>query len=247
MHTSYSAAKDAALELSVLKEADEIVVVSEPIRQLYLKKSASLDSRKFHVIPNGFDTSDFAASVKPSTVFSITYVGTMSDIYRPATFIYALKKFISANPGINLELKFVGAVNKEIRKLIADNLPVQFIRYQSYVEHSVAIQLMQQSVLLLLVIPDVADSKGILTGKLFEYLGSRRAVIGLGPADGEAAKILEKCGQGKMFERSEEDELLKHLQKMYDIWIKGGEIFSGNENYLAFSRSELTSRLVSII
>jgi hypothetical protein len=58
---------------------------------------------------------------------------------------------------------------------------------------------MQNSDLLLLIIPSIEGNKGIVTGKIFEYIASMRPVLGIGPVDGDAADILSDTGAGKMF------------------------------------------------
>jgi hypothetical protein len=56
-----------------------------------------------------------------------------------------------------------------------------------------------------LLIPDLPNNKGILTGKLFEYLGSGRPIWGFGPVDGDAQEILTQSHAGSLFEDSVEE------------------------------------------
>jgi len=58
---------------------------------------------------------------------------------------------------------------------------------------------MIDSSLLLLVIPDHPENRLIITGKLFEYLRTGNPIICLGPADGDAAKIIHETGAGQTF------------------------------------------------
>jgi len=46
--------------------------------------------------------------------------------------------------------------------------------------------------LLLLPLNNVKSQKGIVTGKLFEYLASQQPILGIGPKDGDAAAILNE-------------------------------------------------------
>ena len=81
---------------------------------------------------------------------------------------------------------------------------VEFIPYASHPE---AIKYMVSSSALLLIIPDHESNKSIVTGKLFEYLASGRPVILIGPKDGDAAEIVEKCKAGKSFGYDEASEI----------------------------------------
>ena len=59
---------------------------------------------------------------------------------------------------------------------------------------------MVNSSLLLLMINNVPDNQGIITGKIYEYLAAKVPVLGLGPKDGEAANILQETEAGKIFD-----------------------------------------------
>ena len=56
------------------------------------------------------------------------------------------------------------------------------------------------------------QNEGILTGKLFEYLGSGRNIIGIGPSHGDAAAIIRECRCGDMFDYSDEAGLEKYIR-----------------------------------
>jgi hypothetical protein len=51
---------------------------------------------------------------------------------------------------------------------------------------------MINSDLLLLIIPNTENNKGILTGKLFEYIATGNPIIYIGPEYGDAVEILNK-------------------------------------------------------
>ncbi len=93
LHTKMAAAKDAFFEKQVVEQADALIVVSKPILKNYLSKSSKITESKIHVIPNGFDEDDFPPmKLKANDAFTITYVGTIADIYNPGMFFEALEK-----------------------------------------------------------------------------------------------------------------------------------------------------------
>lgn len=225
LHTSPAAAKDARLERDVVRQCDAAVVVSDPIRDSFLKKVHDVDAAKFHVLPNGFDRTDFSKEIKPpSDVFRITYVGTMADSYRPQAFLYAMKDLMQAEPDAPIRLRMVGSSATLLPAFVAELGLSSVIEYIPHVAHAEAVCYMRESSVLLLVIPDTEHAAGILTGKLFEYLGAGLPVVGLGPKTGKAAAILRECSAGRMFERNEVSELKSFLHEQLLQWKKNSDL-----------------------
>ncbi|MCK7532428.1 MAG: hypothetical protein MZV63_16045 [Marinilabiliales bacterium] len=81
--------------------------------------------------------------------------------------------------------------------LIKSSLPEKNTEFLAYVPHDEAIGHMVNSSILVLIIPSHKSSKSIITGKIFEYLGSGRPVLCIGPAGGDAAGIIEVSAAGK--------------------------------------------------
>ena len=106
---------------------------------------------------------------------------------------------------------------------------------------------MQESSILLLVIPHVKNDKGILTGKLFEYIGARRPVLGIGPSNGDAAQILAECNAGKMFDREQEKEVEMWLMDAVNRWQQNHSFRDGNAEAENYSRKELTRKLAEVL
>ena len=105
----------------------------------------------------------------------------------------------------------------------------------------------RESTALLLLIPDVPNNEGILTGKLFEYLASRRPVIAIGPVNGKASDILKECRAGKMFDRNEPNELYSYLKSLILQWREKVDMSNNDKNYLRYSRKELAGALATLI
>ena len=112
-----------------------------------------------------------------------------------------------------LRLRFVGSTRAALEPILQAYGLQDIAEFIGHVPHREATRYMQESNALLLVIPDVPKANGILTGKLFEYLGAARPIIALGPVDGDAATILKETGAGRMFGR-EESGIREHLQEL---------------------------------
>jgi glycosyltransferase involved in cell wall biosynthesis len=230
---------DGSYEKEVLRKADRIIVVGESLKQIFSGKVPGAD-RKISVITNGYDEADFIGEEpeKPS-VFTITYVGTLSDIYPIGGFLDALDMFRSE--GRRFILQFIGLVSERQKKLLKSKLSDQELVLVPYVDHSESIRYMRGSSVLLLIIPDHSSNKSIITGKLFEYLASFRPVICLGPVDGDPASILKETGHGITTDYTDTKTIGDQLKKL----------ISQNDQPMnqisVFSRSTLTGKLAEVL
>lgn len=195
--TVISKAIDLKFEKSVLKKADKIITVGRSLKSIFSAKLPGVD-RKTEIITNGYDESDFieVPKIVPKK-FTITYVGTLSDIYPIEGLIPALKNLQAS--GKDFIFRFVGSVSEKTRKLLQSEIPEKSIEFLPYVIHSEAIKYMMSSSLLVLIIPLHQSNKSIITGKIFEYLATGKPIICLGPVDGDAAEIIAICRAGKTF------------------------------------------------
>lgn len=248
LHGKRAKRKDEQFEKQVLETADAIVVVSEPIKNSFLQKSVLVRPSKIHVLPNGYDESDFESGVSVDEgVFSITYVGTMADSYKPEMFFNVFKRLVEQYAELNIRFNFIGNAPWTLKKMVDDMGLEANCSWGGHIDHDAAVKEMQQANALLLIIPDTEGAKGILTGKLFEYLGAKRMIVGIGPADGDAADIIRACAAGKMFERNQEDQLFSWLKEKIEMWKSGDEFKAGNNFIKNYTREALTKRLALIL
>jgi glycosyltransferase involved in cell wall biosynthesis len=116
------------------------------------------------------------------------------------------------------------------------------IEFTGYVAHEKSIAYLFESTLLLLLIPDVPNNKGILTGKFFEYLATGKPVLALGPKDGDVARILQETGAGSIFSNNDVEEMKSYILKIFNA--RRSDQTRGIESY---SRRALTGVLSALI
>jgi glycosyltransferase involved in cell wall biosynthesis len=231
LHTKWAKQKDLNYEKRVIEKSDKVVVVSDSIKQLLLNKSNLVKESKIHIIPNGFDDDDFLVSSKNNnSKFLLSYVGTITKDYP----LDSIKKSIS---NLNINLEFTGKADEPTKLLLNE-----VASFNNHVKHKESINLLLASDMLLLVIPKISNNKGILTGKLFEYLGARKPILCVGPTDGDAAKIIEECKAGKTFDYSDENGIYDFIET-----YMSNEFIFENKNYLKYSRRNLTKNLSKIL
>jgi glycosyltransferase involved in cell wall biosynthesis len=235
---------NAGLERKVLSNADHIVTVSKGLRDILAGKQGC-NEQQITVIPNGFDEEDFQTVPGPAEDhFTITYVGTLSDAYPIDAFVQAFVELVKS--GDDLHLRFIGSVSKNQRTKLSA-IAGDRLEYISYVDHNKAIEYMGLSNALLLVIPDHSSAKGILTGKLFEYIATGRPIVGIGPADGDAAAILKETNTGVLIDFNDKQGLSEAVKSLYSKYTSGDKSVIVSSNTEQYSRRMLTGQLVSIL
>lgn len=247
-HSVFSKALDRFYEKQVLQNADQIITVSEDLKRLFIEKSKKVVPEKIQVLPNGYDPADYKnlqQNKSNNGLFTICYTGTMSNEYQPMSFIEVLKEWGAQYSKQELKLQFVGIVSEKIKEaLLQSGLNVEFV---PYVPHEKVIHYQVNADLLLLVIPQVENSRGILTGKLFEYLASNNRIICIGPKGGDAAKIITKCQQGQTFEREEKNEMTKYLEQAMHKFKHQQKVENNQEQVQLFSRQIQAKTVRSIL
>lgn len=248
LHTAIARKIDADLERAVLENSDAIMIVSQDIKRIFAAKTSTDISDKIHVIPNGYDEEDFEIeAVENKNEFSITYTGTFADIYVIDAFLDAFKKITETHINLNLKVKFIGKVSGNLeQKVEAANL-VKYFSFKPYVPHNESVKALMNSTVLLMVIPKMEKNEGILTGKLFEYLGSEKPIICIGPAHGDAAQIIADCNAGKTFDYNDAEGIYNYLDKLILSYTKGEINQHKSLNVNKYSRRKLTGNLAEII
>jgi glycosyltransferase involved in cell wall biosynthesis len=231
---------DLYYEKSVLEKSDEIITVGKTLKNSFTSTN-KINENKITVISNGFDESDYAGvkSVRPGKLI-ITYVGTISGSYPVDGLIMALKDLY--NKKIGFTIRITGDLSQNIRNLLMSTFPESYVEFTPYLDHALAVQSIMNSSVVVLIIPDHKSNKGILTGKLFEYLASGVPILCLGPADGDAAEIISMARAGATFRYDDIKGISVFLENA------SGNTFHPDENYIKeFSRVNLTRRLLPLL
>ena len=239
-HTSLARKIDAKYEEKVLKKADRIITVGKSLKNSLCLRVPGIEN-KIVVITNGYDKEDFTGlpDVVPD-IFTISYIGTLSDSYPVSAFIDAINKL--DKKGYRIRLRFVGSVSSRQQNLIRSETGSLMTEFIPYVNHKDAVRYMNESSVLLLIIPDHRSNRSIITGKLFEYLASSRPVLCIGPADGDAADILGITGHGKSADYNDTEGISGIIEE----YCMAGQR-TGLSAPPEFSREKLTEKLASLL
>ena len=241
---SFAKKRNKKLEISVLKNADCILTVSDT-----LKKEFSKVSKNVEVITNGFDDEVLITEQKAlDKKFTISYIGLLPKQSNPKVLFKVLKKLKEGNTSFSKDLKInlIGDISDEVKQEVAVNNLSNNVNFVGYVPHEKAIEYQKKAQVLLLLIPKVKQSKGILTGKLFEYLKAKRPILAIGPEDGDLSKILKHTNAGIVVDYDNEEKMLFEIQNLYQQFKKG-ILEVDSKNIAQFHRRALTKKLALII
>ncbi len=210
-------------ESKVLSNSDCIVTVSKPLSDLM--KEAYPEKNVF-TIENGFDPEEFPNWKENIVKFpeikdklTISYLGTIYPEKRDPSILFESinelieEGFLSKD---RVEINFYGDNKKQLLEIINPKNLNKFgiINIKGFVSREESLKIQKNSDLLLLLEWNDPSAKGVLTGKLFEYLVSGRPILAIGISNENAAgEVIEKTKTGKLF--LEKESLKNELKKIF--------------------------------
>lgn len=237
------------METEILTHSEYVITVSDTIRHNLIEKYPFIKS-KIEVITNGFDLGDFGnlRTHEQNDKFRMTHAGSLYGTRTAKPLLLALKQLIEekAGPREELEVVFAGNYGKET-PLLVENLGLgDVVKLVMYIPHKQCVELMLNSqVLLLLITEKGLHEEGTLTGKLFEYLASRRPIMAIGPENGEAAKIIKSHKAGRIVSPDNIQSIKQTIIDFYEKW-KQGKLAMTKSDITRYDRRILTQRLAHI-
>jgi glycosyltransferase involved in cell wall biosynthesis len=200
----------------VARQADAIVAASEAIAD----ETHALHPKGV-VVPvlNGADFDDFAGlDYRRADRFRITHTGSFFGKRNPRPFLQAL-----ADSGLDdVVARFVGDFRSADRDWAAQLDLGDRFELHPYVPRRASLALQRDSDALLLLIPDAGGrGRGVLSGKVFEYLAAERPILAAVPPDGAAAQLIEEIGAGVVAPPDDVPALVSALRALHDAWAAG--------------------------
>jgi hypothetical protein len=234
--------KHHQLEQEVLEKSDMVIVVGETMKKKFLKHNHNIE-----VLTNGFDSYENSLTIELDSNFSITHVGSMNTDRNPTILWEVLYEISSENIDFknNLRIKFIGKIDDTVIQDIQVFNPKNIVRIP-YLDHKEVRKYQASSQVLLLSINHVPSAKGIITGKIFEYLQAKRPILCIGPEDGDAAAILKKTNAGNIVGFNNKIELKAAVLKLYKDF-KEEKLFVKSINVEQFHRKNITRQLAQVI
>ncbi|MED3667085.1 hypothetical protein P4499_06785 [Geobacillus kaustophilus] len=216
------------IEMQALEIADLISVVSEGQKKDLLERNSKLVVEgKVHVITNGFDRSDLKyvnedfIKTRESNVLHLCYTGRLYPGKSKLNMLVdVLNEIMYESPNTikKIRVHYAGpSFNYFISQVRSDVLK-EIIVNHGVITRNQALSLQRRSDILLMLSWNEENERGILTGKLYEYMMSGKPIIALisGNCKGsELKKIIETCNIGIALEEASEYEYEKARLKEY--------------------------------
>lgn len=235
--------KHKTLEKQVLSAADQIVVTSFATK----KEFQNITNKPIEVVTNGYDyeeKSDFAMDSK----FSMAHIGSLLSKRNPEILWQVLSELVKENNDFrnDFQLNLVGAVSKNVLDSLSIYDLSDYVNEEGYISHKESVMFQKRSQLLLLIEIDSEDTRGIIPGKLFEYMVSDRPILAIGPEHWDVEKIIKETNTGCCFGYHEFDRLKKYILERYSAF-KQGDLQTHPIGLQKYHRKALTESLSNLL
>lgn len=237
--TSWADRKQHKLEHEVLTKADKIVTIGWECA----KGLGKLGNRNVRVIPNGYDW-DFDPNEEKAPLtneFTLTHLGVVGPARNAPVLWQALQELKNEVNGFGkaLKIRFVGQVDRSVIESMESCGLTENMELIPHVPHDEVKQLQESSQVLLLLINNAPNAKGIVTGKLYEYLASLRPILAIGPEDGDAAKILAETNAGQTVSFDNKERMKEAIKDLYQRYLEDNLLPYKNKEIEKYSRKAL--------
>ena len=227
----------------ILQNCDLLLSVSYP--QLLKYRKITNDKINCLEIRNGYDydTELIRCSRNVKDKFTILYTGNFYGPRNPKNFFKALEMLIKKKSIRNIYVEIIG-----------NNSPISiphsisnYIQEQDKMEYMDLIKYMCSNADLLLLISPSNIEKGVYTGKLFDYIGTGKPILGLVPKDDVAAKLIEKSKVGYLAENENIVDIMAEIERAYNDWKNKKILIADTKTIKEHHRREQVNRLITYI
>jgi glycosyltransferase involved in cell wall biosynthesis len=222
--TPFHKAYARKLEDRSLRASSAITVASRAMKEVLLENYNFLNHDEVTIISHGFDPEDLkrAANIvgkyRSPEKFRMTYGGAFYVGRSPIPFFEGVKAAMEKEPDLknDLELVFAGILQSEYvraaQKMGLENNVVT----TGYLPHIEDLALLLASDVLWMTMSDTISAPG----KLYEYLGTHKPVLGLVPPGSQADKMLKDYGAGITIPPKDVPAIAEAILDLYRRWRK---------------------------
>ena len=171
----------------------------------------------------------------------------------PETFWQAISELTevtnpeSQNFATSLKIRLIGQIDNSVIESIKRNNIEKYVEIIPYIPHNQVVNEQKNADVLLLFINNTPNAKGILTGKIFEYLSSGRPILGIGPENGDSARILQETQAGVVVDFNDKEKMKLVISDLFKKYQDNQLVTKQNVLIEKYSRRNLTKEFVKIL
>ncbi len=247
------------LELMVFNGADAIILNTPEAEKSYRKLYPRF-AHKMQTITNGFDADEIREATgeveknnpwsKYHKLFLISHIGSFfrhtNKDFTPDSMLDAFQKLVLYN-GLspqNCRIVLAGHVNWEIKQKIEELGLTNIVELPGYLSRKDALKLEIYSNLLLVFDPN-DDGMHYVHGKIYEYIGCKKVILGILPR-GASRNLLEKY-EKVFFAPPDDSEEIRNAVKSAFEQNGGGVEVNTDFEISNYDRKKLTKALTACL
>jgi glycosyltransferase involved in cell wall biosynthesis len=233
-----------SMEKRVLMNSRHVITTNRRVKEKLISRHGFLTHHDITIVSQGFDPADFRTVPPPrkDKKMRITYSGIFWEDRVPDYFLQALHDLIARNPEFRhrIEARFVGNFREENKRLVTKLGLDDVVVVTGYQEHRQCTQELMSSDLLWMIVGDDVGSPG----KLYEYIGAAKPILGFVP-EGFLKQTILDAG-GKVVAPRDVKGIARALEELYEEFSQNRLQGPSPEVMARYNRVELTRSLVKI-
>jgi hypothetical protein len=198
-----------------------------------------MTSKKIILLTNGFLNTSTRKQPNKSKKILIGYFGLISDKANSYRDLSILFNVLKKNKTLQQKYIFYFYGNNTISDLNIKNFSC--FKFKNHIPHNKVLATMSQMDYLLILHTEKNTSKEVITGKLYDYISSRKPIIFISAGETEGGSIIKKYRLGYSVNYLKHNLLsfFHSLQKNYPVKVY--------QNISIFSRKFQNKKLLQII
>ena len=240
------------LERSALRASSHVITTSRRVKEILLSRYGFLSHHDVDIISQGYDPSDFpgpASTESPGPKHSardgrmrVTYAGILWEDRIPDYFLRALQEVFKEAPRLRgrIEARFVGTFRPEYHKLISRLGLQDAVTVQDYLPHRACVDELLASDVLWMILGDDLGTPG----KVYEYIGARKPILGCVPP-GFMRTTIQEAG-GTVVDPDDVQGIKVALMRYFELFERHQLPAPPDEVVAKYNRVNLTREVVRI-
>jgi len=241
-------ALERRLEIKTLKTSNALTTVSH---NLASELETLHGETRVYSIPNGFNIDEISnENIISTDKFTITYTGSLYHGKRdPSKLFEALKELIDEQKldREDVEVLFYGPQEDWLKQEIEKYNLQGIVHDYGLVSRKISLLKQRESQILLLLLWDHPSEVGVYTGKIFEYMSSKRPILAIGGQKGVVDELLKETEAGKFVSSTE--DIKRYILECYSEYKLNGQVcYKGNFSKIEkYSQKEMARKFAEVL